>query len=198
MGRSNSFPFAITAMTAITRDHGDPGGPPPPVSRSPRLKDLAETSPGTSPDQNSASGNHIVTAGLLSSKNARPVWPGARSCLFSNTKIPLFPSGKFVLDTTKTTYLSSKIVIGVDLFLDCVANVPSGSCEKIGFANFASDLKCIPTSQTSFIGDSEQKFARLNSRQIREIDFFTASSPLASPGLLNPAGAGLPQRRERN
>src|SRR5258708_7083732 len=45
-------------------------------------------------------------------------------------------------------------------------NSGTGSCEKIGFANFASDLKCIPTSQTSFIGDSEQKFTRLNSRQI--------------------------------
>src|SRR5258708_34128911 len=62
-----------------------------------------------------------------------------------------------------------------------VENVPSGSCEKIGFANFASDLKCIPTSQTSFIGDSEQKFARLNSHQIREIDFFTASCPRFAP-----------------
>src|SRR5258708_37382508 len=92
MGRSNSFPFAITAMTAITRDHGDPGGPPPPVSRSPRLKDLAETAPGISPDQNSASGNHIVTAGLLSSKNARPVWPGARSCFvfkYHDSALPL-------------------------------------------------------------------------------------------------------------
>src|SRR5258708_24227614 len=60
-------------------------------------------------------------------------------------------------------------------------NSGTGSCEKIGFANFASDLKCIPTSQTSFIGDSEQKFARLNSRQIREIDFFTASRRTGGP-----------------
>src|SRR5258708_9592146 len=59
--------------------------------------------------------------------------------------------------------------------LETWGNSGTGSCEKIGFANFASDLKCIPTSQTSFIADSEQKFARLNSRQIREIDFFTAS-----------------------
>src|SRR5258708_18567195 len=47
----------MSAMTAI------PAAPLRPVSRSPRLKDLAETSPGISPDQNSASGNHTVTAG---------------------------------------------------------------------------------------------------------------------------------------
>src|SRR5258708_38394875 len=64
----------MSAMTAI------PAAPLRPVSRSPRLKDLAETSPGISPDQNSASGNHIVTAGLISSKNAPPVRPGARIC----------------------------------------------------------------------------------------------------------------------
>src|SRR5258708_38726857 len=68
-------------------------------------------------------------------------------------------------------------------------NSGTGSCEKIGFANFASDLKCSPTTQTLFIGDSEQKFARLNSRQIREIDFFTASCPQVSPGFYRSPGA---------
>ena len=48
--------------------------------------------------------------------------------MFSKTKIPLFPSGKFVLGTTRRIYLSRKIGIDVAYFWNCVANVPSAAC----------------------------------------------------------------------
>ena len=71
--------------------------------------------------------------------------------------------------------MQAKDESGTDKFGDRRDKSGTGACEKIDFANFADNLKCIPTSQTSFIRDSEQNFSRRILTEISEIDFFTAS-----------------------
>jgi hypothetical protein len=82
-------------------------------------------------------------------------------------KIPLV-EGKAVMK------MQAKDESGTDKFGDRRDKSGTGTSEKIDFANFADDLKCIPTSQTSFIRDSEQNFSRRILSEISEIDFFTA------------------------